>query len=426
MRRTLLFIPLALVSVLAVLAAGAVASTTQASTGLTVVGPWQGADAASFRAVLDNFQQRNPGVQVTYTPVSGSVAASLSSAPSGTTTPDVALLQLPADLSAMRSMARAGMLQPVEFAVPAVRANYAFAWKQHGSVDGRLYGVFFKATNDSAFWFNNRDFQNRGVKTLPSTWSGLQRLSDTLSGSGAKPFALSAESDILLPSLFQNVYLMQQGNQRYDRLGRGEIRWTDGSVRDALSSMRSVVAAPARVAGGLGALENHYAGAVQQVFGTPQRASLVQGGSAVIPVLRTAKAVRPVTQFSTLPFPSLNGIGPARVIGHADAAVMVKDSPAARALIGFLATPASATIWAKRGGDYLSPNRNVSPGAYGVPAMRTLATALTRASVFRFGLADLMSPTMRAALNRALSQYVRNPARVAQITAQLDAAARQT
>lgn len=422
--RPLIGITLALVAGLAVLAATATAATSQVSGTLSILGPWKGADEQSFRAVLEGFRQQHPNLQITYTAAQGSVAAS--AAQSGTA-PHVAILPLPTDLTEMRSLARAGTLKPVEFAVPAVRANYAFAWKMHGSVDGKLYGVFFKATNDSAFWFNTREFQNRGITTMPTTWHGLRRLSDALAATGAKPFALSGESEILLPSLFQNVYLMQQGNQRYDRLTRGEIRWTDGSVRDAMSTMRDVLLAPGRIAGGLSdSLENTYPAAVQQVFGSPQRASMVQGGSAAIPVLQSAKAVRPITQFGALPFPTVNGIGPARVIGHADAAVMVTDTPAARALISYLASPTAATIWAKRGSDYLSPNWNVDLRSYQVPAMRTLATALTKASVFRFGIADMVSPTVRATLNRALSEFARNPARLPQITAQLDAAARQT
>ena len=412
---------LALVASIAVLAA-ATTGAAQATGTLSIVGPWKGADEQSFRAVLDGFKQQHPGVTVDYMAVSGSVADAVAKT-DATKAPDVAVLSLPADLEAMRTMARSGTLQPIEFAVPAVRSNYAFAWKALGSDSGKLYGLFFKATNDSGFWFDNSQFRNQGL-TAPTTWRGLQRLSDALNGNGRMPFAVSSRSEILLPSLFQNVYLMQQGNQRYDALARGAIKWSDGSVRSAMTAMRDVLVAPGRVAGGLGAgLETGYAGAVQKVFGSPQRAGMVAGGSAVLPVLYTAKAVRPITQFGVIPFPTINAIGAARVIGHANAVTMVEDTPDARALVSYLATPEAATIWAKRGGDFLSPNRKVDLMSYGVPAMRTLGTALRNASVFRFGLADLATPAFRTTLNRALTEYVRNPARLPQIVAQLDAAA---
>ena len=42
---------------------------------------------------------------------------------------------------------------------------------------------------------------------------------------------------------------------------------------------------------------------------------------------------------------------------------MFKDTPAARALVTYLATPEAATIWAKQGG-FSSPNKGVPASAY--------------------------------------------------------------
>jgi ABC-type glycerol-3-phosphate transport system substrate-binding protein len=417
-RRLLVLLGLALVAGLATLTAVTTASGAVAGT-LRIVGPWTGAEEQSFRAVLDAFRQQNPGVTVTYSGVSESVSAEVARA--GQNRPDLAVLPLPSDLAAMRTMARDGSLQPIEFAVPAVRSNYAFSWKQLGSVDGRLYGLFFKATNQSAFWYEQALFRTEGLNP-PTSWNGLQRVADSLNGLGAKPFAVSGASAIGLPNLFQNVYLMLQGNKRYDMLGRGEIRWTDASVRDALVRMRTLMDPP-RIAGGIDSLRGDFSSAVQKVFGSPLRAAMVPGGSAVLPVLRTAKAVRPISQFGVFPFPTTNGAGPPRVIGDADAVVMVKDSEAARALVSFLATPQAATIWAKRGLGFMSPNRGVDLASYPTAAVRSLATALTRATVFRFGLADTAAPAFRTTLNRLLIEFVQNPAKVSEITSQLQAAA---
>ena len=405
--------------------AGATSSSARAAdeTNVVVMGPWKGAEQRAFRSVLDNFQQRNPAVTVTYiAPKDGSVGEALGSA-SASTTADVAIMSLPTDMSAMQTMAAAGTIKPIEFAVPAVRQNYAFAWKSLGSVNGKLYGVFFKAANDSAFWFNSEQFRNQGL-SIPSTWSNLQSFLGR-AGSGIRaPLALSSKSAFVLPNLFENVYLMQQGNKRYDALTAGSVKWTDPSVRDAMAAMRNTLVNPYRVLGGVqSGLDKTYATAVQDVFGSPQRASLVPGGSATYPVLYSAKAVRPINEFGVVPFPRINPTGPPRVIGTADAAVMLSDSPAARALISFLATPEAGTIWAKLGGSFLSPNRKVDTKAYPVAAMRTLATSLTRADVFRLSISELTSSDFRSALNKALVAYVRAPSSASQILTQLEAAA---
>jgi ABC-type Fe3+ transport system substrate-binding protein len=108
------------------------------------------------------------------------------------------------------------------------------------------------------------------------------------------------------------------------------------------------------------------------------------------------------------------------VIGDGHAVVMVRNSEAARALISYLATPEAATIWAARGGDFISPNRRVAVQAYTTDAARTLASALTQAAVFRFGLADMRSSAFKTKLNQLLIEYVHAPRRVNQITAHID------
>lgn len=421
-RRFSVALTMALVAACAALVA-ATTATAQATGQLRVVGPWAGADEQSFRAVLDGFKAQNPGVEITYVAASGGIA----NAVTGDTQADVALMPLPAELDAMQKLARDGTLKQIEFAVPAVRSNYAFAWKSLGTVDGKLYGVFFKASNESGFWYHQSTFQRLGVPATATTWRGLGTIIRSLSDKGRVPFAVSGQVDSVLPNLFENVYMMQQGARKFDMLVRGGIPWNDGSVRDALATMRDAFLGPDKVAGGLGtSLETRYATAVQKVFGSPQRAGMVPGGSAAIPVLTNAKAVRPIAQFGVIPFPTINGLGPARVIGRADAAVMLNDTPAARALIGYLAGPESGAIWAGRGGDFLSPNRKVDLATYRVPATRTLATALTSATVFRFTIAEQMAPSVREAFNRALTQVARNPSQVEAITARLEAAARAT
>jgi alpha-glucoside transport system substrate-binding protein len=416
-----------LLAVCALALAVGVAALTAATTApaavsgtLAIVGPWKGADEQSFRAVMAGFRQQNPGVTITYTAAAPDLSVLESAARAGTS-PDVAVLSLPAELSEMRVMARSGVLEPIEFAVPAVKANYAFSWKALGSVDGKLTALFFKATNDSAFWYDQRSFQSRGV-TAPKSWSALRRAGDALLARGIKPYAVSGQSAIALPNLFQNVYLTLFGNRRYDMLARGQIRWSDPSVRTSLRLMRDAVANPLKIAGGLASLGSDYGAAVQQVFGNPPRAAMVPGGSTVIPVLQTAKAARPITQFGVFPFPTTDGKGPARVIGEPNAAVMLNDNAVARAFISYLATPEAATIWAKRGGAFLSPNRKVDVKSYPTTAARTLASALANANVFRFGIADLAPPSFKQTFNRMLIEFLRSPARLDQITARLDAA----
>ena len=154
-----------------------------------------------------------------------------------------------------------------------------------------------------------------------------------------------------------------------------------------------------------------YTGSDQQSF-----QAVVFGGSDVIPVLgtRAAVAARPASQLGLFAFPRIAG-PPARVVGGADVIVMLKDSPAARSLITYPATPAAATVWAKRGG-FLSPNGKVNVDAYPLAGSRTMATQITATTKFRLDLGGLEPTAFRSKLSSLLHAHVRSPGRAAAIS----------
>jgi len=423
MKRRLALLALLAFTALAV-AASAVGGAKQAPVAgtIAVLGPYGDADQESFQAVLASFKQQNPDVTVNFTPAGDKVGATLADlVERGVRVPDVAVLTLPTDATVMRDLARTGGLEPIGFVAGALDANYAFAWKRIGLADGSLYGLPFKATERSAFWYDTRLFRNAGVQA-PTTWQELERVASRLLRAGVKPFAIPGADGQALADIFESIYLGQHGQARYERLASHEIRWTDASVKAALRAMRGVIVNPFLIAGGMrGALETDFPAAVMQVFGARPKAAMVFGGSGVLPVVRSAKAVRPMNQFGVFAFPAI-GKPPARVIGRADTVVMVKDSAAARALVQYLATPDAASIWAKRGG-FLSPNRKVDPKSYPLDASRELAAVLTRASAFRLDLSEQQPAAFKAMLGEMLREYVRHPSRLDRLTAQLEAAA---
>jgi alpha-glucoside transport system substrate-binding protein len=407
-------VTMSLVAALAVVAMGA--STAAADTSqLTIAGSWKGQDATSFRAVLQGFTATHPGTTVTYKPMAGDVAASLP-----TSGADLAVLSLPKDRAAMQTLYRAGTIKSLDFAVPTMKKNYAWSWKQLGSTDGVLSGLFFKASDLSAFWYDTSAFKNLGL-TPPTTWAQLRQDAAKIRGAGLAPYALSGNSAFALPNVFQNIYLTFQGNQRYDSLASGATSWHDASVKGSLEVMRRMLAG--NIAGGTDSLSGSYATAVKKVLGSPMKAYMVPGGSAVLPLVASMNTLRPLSHFGVFPFPKLTKTSAPKVIGDADAVVMAKDSPLARSLVEYLATPGAAQIWAKRGGDFLSPNQNVPATAYSVPQMATLARAVSTANAFRFPLADMKTPAFRTTLNQQLTRYMRSPASIGDDVARIAIAA---
>ena len=114
------------------------------------------------------------------------------------------------------------------------------------------------------------------------------------------------------------------------------------------------------------------------------------------------------------------------MVGGGDTIITFTDSPAAQALIEYLATPEAAEIWAKRGG-FSSANKNVPDTAYTDPLLRETATAIGDAEVFRFDLSDLQPAAFGATVGRGLwkqfQDFMRNPDDIDGITQEMEASA---
>jgi ABC-type glycerol-3-phosphate transport system substrate-binding protein len=404
------------------MAATAARGGTAAGDSVSVLGPYGGTDQQSFQAVLAGFTSKDAGAKVTYTPAAGGqVDATLADLVKKGSTPDIVVLSLPDESGMFTKLATDGTLKPLGFAASAVDSNYAFTWKALGSVGGKLYGLPFKASDESAFWYDTGLFKRVGV-TPPQTLQQFQTAIHHLLAAGIKPISLAGGDLRTMADLFWNVYLTQQGPARYDRLASHQMTWTDPSVAAAFKTLSGSVVNPGALAQGMsGTLTSDLSKAASQVFGAPPKAAAVFGGSSVLSVLRTAKAARLAVNFGTFGFPSV-AKPPARIVGRADVAVMLNDTPAARAMIEYLATPEAATIWAKRGG-FLSPNNKINLASYPVGANRTMAAQLTKATIFRLDASAEQTAAFRTALGQALQAYVKSPSRLSQILKQIEAAA---
>ncbi len=75
-----------------------------------------------------------------------------------------------------------------------------------------------------------------------------------------------------LTDLFENIYLRQAGPDKYDQLSTHELKWTDQSVKDALTTMAQVLGDTSNIAGGTsGALQTDFPTSVSKVFRTRRR-----------------------------------------------------------------------------------------------------------------------------------------------------------
>ncbi len=417
---------LGLLAAVAALATATTAISSNAKHGasgsISVMAVWSGDEQKGFEAVLAGFKKANPGVNVKYTSAGDQLPTVLSTAVTGGNPPDLAVLPQP---GLMKDFANKGALKPISFAAKTIGANYAPVWKSLGTVNGKLYGLFFKGANKSTVFYNTAAFRAAGVKP-PKTWPQLMAAAKTLRASGTPAYSIGGADGWTLTDLFENIYLRQAGAKKYDLLTNHKIKWTDASVKAALKTMASILGDTANVAGGTaGALQTDFPTSVTQVFASPPKAAMVFEGDFVGGVITSSTKAKPVKDFNVFTFPSVGGSAPS-VVGGGDVAVMFKDSPAARALITYLATPQAATIWAKRGG-FSSPNKGVKASAYPDAITRSTAVALAKAKVFRFDLSDLQPASFGATVGQGefkiFQDLLSNPKNVNGVAASLEKSA---
>ena len=388
---------------------------------ISMLGLWTGQERNSILAVIEGFNERYPNVNVSYRGTAD-VRPPLATAIEGGNPPDIAAIPNP---GLVQEFARRGALKPIDFARATIEENYGESWLDLGTVDGKLYAVFFKGANKSTVWYNVGLFEEAGV-TAPDDvedWEGFLEAAGTFKQFGTPAFALGGGEGWTLTDLFENIFLRVGGPEKYDQLIAHEIPWTDPDVKESLTEMAKIFSDADNIAGGTNtALQDDLEQAVEKVFKQEPEAAMVIEGDFVPGVGTEATGAEPQTDFNFFRFPSLNDSSPDTVVGGGDALVMFKDNPAARAMIEYLATPEAAEIWVKLGG-FSSPNKGVDPNAYPDEILRETATALAEAETFRFDLSDLLPSAFGGdQMFTILQDFVRNPDDVDGIAQRLERA----
>ena len=266
---------------------------------LEVAAVWKGTEEENFESVLSAFDKQT-GASTTFTSTGDDISTALEPRIAGGDAPDVAILPQP---GLLKDFAERGVLKPVEVAAgKEVDANYAPIWRQLGTVNRQLYGVWFKAANKSLVWYNAKVFSDAGVKPA-TTFDQLTNDMKTISESGVPPLSVGGSDGWTLTDIFENLYLAEEGPAKYDRLASHSMPWTDPSVSDTLRTMGKLVMSSNLAGGTSGTLQTDFPTSVQNMFGTrPKGAMNIEGDfvAAVVSGDTTAKVGRDAKFF---PFP---------------------------------------------------------------------------------------------------------------------------
>ncbi len=393
---------------------------------VTVAGVWTGTEQKNFQQVLDAFTEKT-GAKTTFVSTGDNVSTVVGSKIEGGNAPDVVMVP---QVGVLQQFAKNDWLKPLsKTAQQSVDASFAPVWKNYGSVDDTLYGLYFKAAHKSTVWYSPDALAQAGVEP-PKSYDDMLKAGQTVSDSGLAAFSVAGQDGWTLTDWFENVYLSQAGPEKYDALATHRLKWTDASVVEALTTLGKLFEDKQLIAGGRkGALNTDFPGSVEQVFGPKPEAGMVYEGDFVAGVVKDqfGKSIGEDADF--FPFPAVGG-GKAPVVSGGDAAVVLKDGKnqkAGMALLEYLATPEAAAVWAEAGG-FLSPNKDVDLASYGDDVTRATAKSLVSAGdSVRFDMSDqapaAFGGTKGAGEWKLLQDFLRDPSDPKSTAAKLEAAA---
>lgn len=372
---------------------------------------WAGEEKAAFEQVAKYCDQTYK-TKTALQGASGDYGTELSTRVQGGTAPDIAFVSTP---STMQEYIEGEAIQPVDFLNDHLTANYAPVWMETTTIDGKNYGVHFKADNKALVWYNPKKFK-QGNFEVPKTYDEMVELSNKMVAAGKAPWAFGAKDGWTLTDFFENVYLRIAGPEKYDQLVAHEIPWTDESVRTTFETMNKIIANDKFIAGGRStALGQGWADAAVQALSDQGKAQMFQEasfvGAAIVQELPKSKAGE---DFDFFEFPPIGeqAAGATPVVVGPNIALMFKDSPGARAFMRCLGDPKAQEQWAKRGG-FLSPTKTIDASVYPSDIVRRQAQMLTKAAdagQLRFDASDVMPAKFGSDyFFRALQDYFKNP-----------------
>jgi alpha-glucoside transport system substrate-binding protein len=400
---------------LAVVSACATNADPHVGGTVRVVGSWSGAEEDAFLAMVRPFEA-NTGISVDYTgtrDLNGLLWQSVAQK----NPPDVAGLPGPGQ---MAEFARFGALQDLTnvIDVNSYKNDTVPTFIDLGTVDGKLVGVFIKATLKGLIWYNPK------VYTLapPTTWTALSQ-DAALAKRDANTWCVALGSDATsgwpATDWIEDFVLRQSGPDVYDDWVAGKLPWTSPEIKSAFQLYGQVVA---DAAGGQSAvIATDFQDGGNGLFTDPPTCLFHHQATFMTGFFKSQAGARD-GEYDFFPFPTIDERYSTDVTGAGDLFGMFRDTPQARALMAYLVTPDAQSIWVSRGGA-LSVNVHVTD--YPDDISRRAAQILTSANRFRFDGSDLMPEQLNEAFLQGVIEYTRNPAELDAILQQLDDVSRQ-
>jgi alpha-glucoside transport system substrate-binding protein len=407
-------------------ACGGSGNSTSTPKSVDLLTTWGSTELDNFHAAVAPFTSQT-GITVNVESTRD-VNATLTTRIQGNNPPDIAILPNPGK---MQQLAQQGHLIALDDMVDMsqVHRDYASAWINLGSYNGKLYAIFYKAASKGTVWYNPQQFSSKGY-SAPSTWDDMITLSNQIAASGAYPWSMGVSSGAAsgwpAADWIDQIFLALNGPDVYDNWVNHKIKWTDAPVKNAWQYFGQIVHGNHYINGApQSILATDFTSATYPPFQSPPTASMVYlGDFAAGFITKQFSGITPGTGYNFFPFPTINAQYANSVTGGADLVTALKNNGAVKKLVAYLATPQPQQIWVQKGG-FTSVNKSVPSSAYPDSVTRAAAQQLSSAAFFRFGADDLMPSQVEDAFWAGTLQYIQNAGSLDSVLSSIESTASQ-
>lgn len=356
---------------------------------IRIEGAFRGEDEARFQEIVKIFNEKT-GYHVTYEG-SPDFEVQIQVETQANTPPDIAVLPQP---GTMKRFADAGYIRPMSAdVVSAIDSSYAPVWKELGSHNGKVYGIFHRVNAKSFVWYNKKEWEKRGY-SVPKTWDELRALEEQMVADGVIPWSVGFESGAATgwpgTDWLEDMVLRTAGPEIYDKWVNHEIAFDDPAIVNALSYCGEIFLNDKYVYGGAASIVTmNYGDSVKPLFENPPRAMMNRQGNFITAFMQQEVQANLEENVGVFALPGVDPRWGTPVLGGGDQFVAFTDKPGVDEFMKFLTTWEACAPWARSGGA-LFPHKNQNFDDYGNSLERDIAKVLVGATVFRFDASDLM------------------------------------
>lgn len=350
---------------------------------VSMIGVWSAEEEATFKSILEPFLSE---CNITLQYEGTRDLAVYSTRIEGNNPPDIAGLPNPGLLAQFKDY-----MVPLADVIDL--SQYSPAWQSLGSVDGTVYGAFFKADTKSLVWYSPPVFMAMGY-TIPSTWDEMTALMDQIVADGGVPWSCGIESSDatgwVATDWIQDILLRTQGAEFVEQWANHEVPWTDPAIKEAFQLYYDICGSDQYALGGAqGTLNTTFQNSLYPPFQDPPTAYMVRlasfGGGLIGTQFPDLRAGEDYTFFM---FPAFNETYGAPMQGGADVmAFFNKDNAAAVALMKYMFGEQGGKALAASGWG-LSPNSKVTAADYSGALQGQAAGLMNEAPAFSFDADD--------------------------------------